>query len=276
MKKALLRFFLCPILLILSLSVVFCACSSETEHPDPTEQPATLAFLPITREETATLPTQTVTETGEEFGERELLPELLDEFHLENVPGILQYPEFPTGCEAVAAVSALQFLGYDITPAEFIDEHLPFAEPFAIRDGRLYGPDPDSGFIGNPRDAGSFGCFPKGLKKGIESVMQGKNEVIELEGEDFSELCRHLTAGRPVLVWASGHMGETYPDTPWYLPDGTLYRFPYNEHCLVLTGYSETEYTFMDPMRGCERSWPKELVESRYESLGRLALVLVP
>ena len=41
-----------------------------------------------------------------------------------DVPYIDQSRKYPTGCESVSAVMLLRFLGYDISPDEFIDKYL--------------------------------------------------------------------------------------------------------------------------------------------------------
>ena len=72
-------------------------------------------------------------------------------------PYINQTPKYPTGCESVSAVMLLQYLGYSITPEEFIDIYLEKKE-FEKKEGILYGPDPNKYFCGSPYAENSFGC----------------------------------------------------------------------------------------------------------------------
>ena len=67
------------------------------------------------------------------------------------VPYIDQSIKYPTGCESVSAVMLLKYLGYEITVDEFIQNCLECRE-MEIRDGVLYGPDPNKFFCGNPYD----------------------------------------------------------------------------------------------------------------------------
>ncbi len=51
-------------------------------------------------------------------------------------PFIDQRDKYPTGCESVTAVMALQYAGVDITVEEFIDNYLPQGNaPYTREDG---------------------------------------------------------------------------------------------------------------------------------------------
>ena len=76
------------------------------------------------------------------------------------VPYIDQTEKYPTGCESISAVMLLRYLGYPISPEEFIDRYLSKRD-LTFRKGRLYGPHPDDAFIGSPynNEKGSYGCY---------------------------------------------------------------------------------------------------------------------
>ena len=74
------------------------------------------------------------------------------------VPYIDQSIKYPTGCESVSAVMLLKYLGYEITVDEFIQNCLECRE-MEIRDGVLYGPDPNKFFCGSPYDEESYGIY---------------------------------------------------------------------------------------------------------------------
>ena len=82
------------------------------------------------------------------------------------VPYIDQSIKYPTGCESVSAVMLLKYLGYEITVDEFIQNCLECRE-MEIRDGVLYGPDPNKFFCGNPYDEESYGIYARGLQKAL-------------------------------------------------------------------------------------------------------------
>ena len=54
----------------------------------------------------------------------------------------------------------LKYLGYEITVDEFIQNCLECRE-MEIRDGVLYGPDPNKFFCGNPYDEESYGIYAR-------------------------------------------------------------------------------------------------------------------
>ena len=85
------------------------------------------------------------------------------------VPYIDQSIKYPTGCESVSAVMLLKYLGYEITVDEFIQNCLECRE-MEIRDGVLYGPDPNKFFCGNPYDEESYGIYARGLQKPLANA----------------------------------------------------------------------------------------------------------
>ena len=82
--------------------------------------------------------------------------------HKIEVPYI-QSVKYPTGCESVSAVMLLKYLGYEITVDEFIKNCLECRD-MEMRDGKLYGPDPNEYFCGSPYDDEAFGCYAPALK----------------------------------------------------------------------------------------------------------------
>ena len=60
-----------------------------------------------------------------------------------NVPFIDQRKKYPTGCESISAVMALQYLGISISPETFIDNYLDKGRtPYSDESGNLFGDDP--------------------------------------------------------------------------------------------------------------------------------------
>ena len=54
-----------------------------------------------------------------------------------SVPYIDQSVKYPTGCESVSTVMLLQYLGYEITVDEFIENYLE-KKDFETKEGQLY------------------------------------------------------------------------------------------------------------------------------------------
>lgn len=196
---------------------------------------------------------------------------------LADVPIIAQYPDFPTGCESVSAVIALQYAGVDISVADFVDKYLDKSSHFYNENGKRYGPDPYKVFVGSPRSTASFGCMAPVIENAVKKIVGSSMTVENKTGYTLPMLCKdYIDKGIPCVVWVSIGMLETYRSASWTLEDGSTYYFPANEHCMVLIGYSDTHYYFSDPYRGEHVKYACALAEQRFEELGRQALVVVP
>lgn len=196
---------------------------------------------------------------------------------LADVPIIAQYPDFPTGCESVSAVIALQYAGVDISVADFVDKYLDKSSHFYNENGKRYGPDPYKVFVGSPRSTASFGCMAPVIENAVKKIVGSSMTVENRTGYTLPMLCKsYIDKGIPCVVWVSIGMLETYRSASWTLEDGSTYYFPANEHCMVLIGYSDTHYYFSDPYRGEHVKYACALAEQRFEELGRQALVVVP
>lgn len=196
---------------------------------------------------------------------------------LADVPIIAQYPDFPTGCESVSAVIALQYAGVDISVADFVDRYLDKSSHFYNENGKRYGPDPHKVFVGDPRSTASFGCMAPVIENAVKKIVGSSMTVENRTGYTLPMLCKsYIDKGIPCVVWVSIGMLETYRSASWTLEDGSTYYFPANEHCMVLIGYSDTHYYFSDPYRGEQVKYACALAEQRFEEMGRQALVVMP
>lgn len=196
---------------------------------------------------------------------------------LSDVPIIAQRPTFPTGCESVSAVIALQYAGVDISVADFVDKYLDKSSHFYNENGKRYGPDPYKVFVGSPRSTASYGCMAPVIENAVKKIVGSRLTVENKTGYTLPMLCKdYIDKGIPCVVWGSIGMLATYKSASWTLEDGSTYYFPANEHCMVLIGYSDTHYYFSDPYRGAHVKYSRSISEQRYEELGRQALVVMP
>lgn len=196
--------------------------------------------------------------------------------YIYNVPIISQFPEYPTGCESVSATIALQYAGADITVDEFVDNYLEKSNHFYYSNGKNYGPDPYETFVGNPRSKPSFGCMAPVIEKAITKYYGSSSSVINATGKTMEELTKeYIDKGYPVIVWVSINMIDTYPTSSWYLQNGEKYTWIANEHCMVLIGYDDNNYYFVDPYKGKEVMYKKAITEKRYSELGMQAIVII-
>jgi len=194
-----------------------------------------------------------------------------------NVTAIPQFPKFPTGCESVTAVMALNYFGKQISVEEFVDEFLPTSRHFYVENGRNIGPSPYEFFIGNPKSSSSYGCMAPVIEKALCACLGDSNAVKNISGTSLEEICdQYIDKDVPVILWATINMLETNPKNSWYLSDGTRFTWPGNEHCMLLVGYDETRYYFNDPYAGKLVAYDKTLTEDRFAELGMQALILLP
>ena len=166
---------------------------------------------------------------------------------IEGVPHYTQFTKYLTACESLASVSEL----HGASPWEF--------------------------FIGDPRDAGGFGCYNTAIVKAINKFADGL--AIPLDGLSIDDLCSdYIDKGQPVIFWGSIHMQRPYvSEFQWILPNGELYQFINPEHALVLIGYDDEWYYFCDSMSEKDVTpYNKQAVETAYEALGEQAVVIDP
>ncbi len=198
-----------------------------------------------------------------------------DQHLIQGVPLICQFPEFPSGCESVASVMALQYAGEKISVTRFIDSYLNTGAVYR-KDGVLYGPDPYKSFVGDPRSQYALGCYAPVIENALVRYFGDAARVKNTTGETFDTLCeRYIAHNVPVLVWVSIYMKDTGQGNVWYTQDGKRFQWITNEHCMLLVGYDEGGYYFNDPYSGKQLYYDKQLSARRYETFGRQSLVII-
>ena len=191
------------------------------------------------------------------------------------VPALSQ-TDWPTGCESVSAVMALNWAGADLTVEDFVYGFLPMDELWMDAAGQLCGPSPADTFIGDPAGRG-YGCFAPVLARAMSRAAPAGYRALDLTGSPLSELaCAYLRHNIPVVIWATMEMRPVEAGTQWLLPGGEVFTWPSGEHCLLLVGETADGYLLNDPRAGETVCYDKELVRRRYESLGSQAVALVP
>ena len=190
------------------------------------------------------------------------------------VPYIDQSIKYPTGCESVSAVMLLKYLGYEITVDEFIQNCLECRE-MEIRDGVLYGPDPNKFFCGNPYDEESYGIYARGLQKALAKAAGDHYEFLDETGTSTETLLKkYIDQDMP---WYSGHVStcvRKFRDRSgnfWIQENDFCWTS--NEHCMLLVGYDEEKYYFNDPYdNNGVVGYPRTLVEKRHAAQHSMAL----
>lgn len=183
---------------------------------------------------------------------------------------------FPTFCEGVTTLMALRYMGYDMTIDRLIEDYVPSFE-LTKKNNVLIGEDPNVYFIGDPRSSDAKGCYAPVIKNVITEIA-GESAIHDLTGMDIEDiLSQYVNKGFPVIFWATMYMKESGTGDTWYIErTGEYFTWKTREHCLLLAGSDPDNYYFYDPLNNHGViSYDKELVEKRYEELGKMALALV-
>ena len=191
------------------------------------------------------------------------------DYKIIDVPFISQIEDYPTGCESVSTVMALNYAGFDTTVDTFIDKYLDR--------GSNYHFDPYIEFGGNPRSTTGWGCYAEAIQLALNKFLPeegGTSQV--LRNKTIASLCsEYIDKNIPVVFWATQEMDTIRREASWDVNGKHIvWKSPF--HCLLLVGYDDYNYIFNDPM--CEyypTYYPKEAVEAAYAAEGKQALVIV-
>lgn len=182
-------------------------------------------------------------------------------------PFISQLGKYPTGCESVTTVMALNHIGIDISVDKFIDSYLTkTGVPF----------DPNISFGGNPRYTSGYGCYAPVIKKALDKALSGqKYTAKQLYGVSLKNLCsNYIDKGIPVILWATMYMNTPYISSTWTY-NGKTINWIAPEHCLLLVGYDSSHYIFNDPLTYQPQTYySKSSVEAAYKGLNYQTIVL--
>ncbi len=187
---------------------------------------------------------------------------------IEGVEPLNQYPTLPTGCEATALAMLLQFYGVDITKEQVATDMPKASNPYYYNEVR-YGEHPNNAFIGDPFGSG-YGVFSPVIIDMINDYLP--NCAVDLGGGSFDIIYDCLDKGEPVMIWATIDMKYPTGGPIWETPSDGTYQWLYHEHALVAVGYDEEHIYLNDPYHGSMIAYCKDLVESRWISIGSQAV----
>lgn len=186
-------------------------------------------------------------------------------------PVIKQTPELPTGCEATSAAMLLKWAGVKVTK-EQVARALPKGKIPVQKDGRLYGSNPNSVFVGNPFSKAGYGVFHQPVAGIINKYLPGR--AADITGSSFHTLKRVIDSGRPVIVWVTINMAPPKVSKVWYDEKGSKVVWIIPEHAVLLVGYSGNLVFFNDPWTGTRRAYPTSTFLHRWEAMGRQAVTI--
>lgn len=183
-------------------------------------------------------------------------------------PFISQIGNYPTGCESVTAVMALNYVGVNTSVDTFIDTYLD-------KSGMPF--DPNATFGGNPRSTHSYGCYAPVIKKSLDRVLSNKNYTANiLSNVSMESLCsQYIDKDIPVIMWATMYMDPPYIGNSWKFHEEII-QWVAPEHCLLLVGYDDNNYIFNDPLQThALKYYSKSSVEAAYRGLFSQAIAII-
>lgn len=139
---------------------------------------------------------------------------------------------------------------------------------------------------GTPYSSNSYGAYAPIMAKCMNKYLSDKSyKAVEISGKSLEYLSgKYVAQGQPIMVWATINMSPSFKTTTWrvnYTDEnakyklGSYYTWTAGEHCLLLTGYDKDYYYFNDPWTNARTRYSKSLVNTRYNELGKQAVVMV-
>ena len=239
------------------ITYAFADQATPSSHPITTDTP--FLFLTPTKTQlptATTIPTKTVTTTPTQTPSP--TPQLPPQAYISNINGNFQ--TFPLSCEASSAVDWAAYFGYAINEANFF-WGIPTSD------------NPEKGFVGNVYGMWgqippySYGVHAKPIAKRLRGYGVPAKAVRNMTLE---ALKREIAAGHPVIVWVISHV---YQGTPvkYTASDGQTVVVARFEHTVIVTGYDNNKFTFLDGGMVYQR-YEKEFLRS-WAVLGDMAIV---
>lgn len=173
--------------------------------------------------------------------------ELPSSYVLEGFETVMQEPELPTGCEIVSLAQVLNYLGFDIDKVELCDGFMPIDYQGGYTMNQAY--------IGDPKSNNGFGCNAPVIVRSAEEYFESIDSpcyAVNLTGTEFRELFYQIEQGRPVIVWSTMNLTESYKNYKWTAGNGEEMWFNDYQHCMAVYGY-DTEQGIVyaaDPLVG--------------------------
>lgn len=165
--------------------------------------------------------------------------------HLLDISGMLQMPDYPTGCEIVSLTMALSYITIsDVDTGMLIDDYL-----------NTYSKDFTSGFMGDPRSADGGGCFPPVIEDCANKYLSEQHIPVvakDSTGIELSAIFDNINNGFPVLMWTTMYMGKPAIQSLSAVHNDTEYHWYIDEHCVLVKGYNLSRNVFIinDPLVG--------------------------
>lgn len=214
-----------------------------------------------------------VSEEAEQFSINVSIPDnytIPDSFILEDFNTVLQEPELPTGCEITTLAEVLNYHGFNIDKEELCDNFMPVDYVGSVTMAQAY--------LGDPRSNNGFGCYSPVIVKSAYEYFESIDSpcyAVDLSGTDFRDLFYQICQGRPVIVWATMYLTESYPNYKWTAGNGEDMIFNDYQHCMAIYGYDLNEGIIYagDPLVG-NTTYSIDRFEMIYDIMYKQAVVI--
>ena len=260
----------------------------ETEAEEDVPEMEAEEDVPETETE-ENVPEMEAEEDVPEMKVEEQVPEMkveeeVDAHIISGVNGIFQFPELPTGCEATALTTLMNFWGIKVEKYDLAMNYMPRKGLF-YEDDVLYGPNPIDTFVGDPSSDYSFGCYTKCLVRTFENYLNTHSELkdnytaIDLDIEFSRILQEFVTEDLPVIVIVSPYLRDPYGGFSWKLKDGGIWTWKTGHHAMVVYGYDlekEEVYVADSAVSSGMATYPVNEIERIYNMKGRYAMTILP
>ena len=189
---------------------------------------------------------------------------------IKNFPVQNQFPNYPTGCEAVALYTLLNYYKVNVTIDEIIDKLDKGQQPHYEGD-KMYGGNPELEFLGNPKTRFGYGVYEKPIEKVANTFKKG---IKNITGTPLIDILKLVKKGYPVQVWTSIDCKDPkIADYTWIdkkTNKEIIWKQPF--HSLVLIGYNKDKILVSDPHDGTIKEYDIDKFEKAYNFFGRRAL----
>ena len=205
-------------------------------------------------------------------------------YKIKGIKGIYQLPQLPTGCEATALTTLMNFKGIKADKYEIAMDYMPRKELY-FEDKVLYGPNPVSTFVGNPSEDSGLGCFAPCLVRTFKSFqkkhtdVKEKYQAVDLTGSDFEILLQdYVVKDIPIVVIVSQFMWKPHEGTTWQLKSGGTWTWMVNHHAMVVYGFdlSKNEVYVCDSLQQSGiATYDLQRFEEIYNLKGKSAMTIL-
>ena len=187
---------------------------------------------------------------------------------LKDFPVIPQLPELPTGCEITCLAMVLNYYGFAADKCDLADNYLEKSEDYEADFHKV--------FVGNPRDEDAYGCYAPVIEDAANRYLTDAGSTmlaVDVSGTELDKLVGYIDIGVPVVVWGTMNCAEGYYTDTWEA-DGVEVSWYWPEHAMVLIGYSDTRIWVADSLKNKVLAFDRDLFKTRYEELGKQAVVV--